>query len=318
MENLFFTIIISAFLISALAGPCIIPILTRLKFGQQIREIGPSWHKKKNGTPTMGGFIFIISVILVTLIFIRQKTALLLLLFSLLFGAVGFIDDFIKVILKRNLGLTEKQKSLLQIVVALAFIFTVIQLNISGTSVIIPFTKKEAVFPLVLYILFTLFVIVGTTNSVNLTDGVDGLATSVTVVVCLFFALVAYRSENTAVAGFLLANASALLGFLIFNRHPAKVFMGDTGSLYLGGVVCFSAILLKNPIILILAGGVYVIETLSVIIQVASFKLTGKRVFKMSPLHHHFEMSGWSERKIVTVATVATILLCTVSYLICM
>ena len=307
---------IAAFLVAALTGPVIIPILHRLKFGQEIREIGPSWHKKKSGTPTMGGFIFIISVILVTLIFIRQKTALFILVFSLVFGAIGFTDDFIKVILKRNLGLTEKQKSLLQLVSSLAFVFAAIYFDITDTKLIIPFAENPVEFPTWLFVLFTVFVVVGTSNSVNLTDGVDGLATSVTVVVCLFFALVAHRMNNPAVAAFNLVNAAALIGFLIFNRHPAKVFMGDTGSLYLGAVVCFSAISLRLPIILIVAGGIYVFETLSVIIQVTSFKLTGKRVFKMSPFHHHLEMCGWSERKIVLAFVSITVVLCGISYLL--
>ncbi len=307
---------IIAFGIAALLGPVAIPILHRLKFGQEIREIGPSWHKKKSGTPTMGGFIFIISVIITTLVFIRDTKVLLVLLFSLAFGVIGFIDDFIKVILKRNLGLTEKQKSLLQILCALIFVFVSLGKGIVDTSIAIPFAKEAVALPYYIYVPFVLFVIVGATNSVNLTDGVDGLATCVTIVVCAFFALVSYRMARLDMAGFCIINLAALLGFLIFNIHPAKVFMGDTGSLYLGGVICFTSIVLKLPIILIIAGGIYVLETLSVIIQVASFKLTGKRVFKMSPIHHHFEMCGWSEKKIVTVATLSTLILCTISYFI--
>jgi phospho-N-acetylmuramoyl-pentapeptide-transferase len=307
---------IITFGIAALLGPVAIPILHRLKFGQEIREIGPSWHKKKSGTPTMGGFIFIISVIITTLIFIRDIKVLLVLLFSLAFGIIGFIDDFIKVILKRNLGLTEKQKSLLQILCALIFVFVSLGKGIVDTSISIPFVKDALTLPYYIYVPFVLFVIVGATNSVNLTDGVDGLATCVTIVVCAFFALVSYRMGRLDVAGFCIINSAALLGFLIFNIHPAKVFMGDTGSLYLGGVICFTAIVLKLPLILIIAGGIYVLETLSVIIQVTSFKLTGKRVFKMSPIHHHFEMCGWSEKKIVTVATLSTVVLCSISYFI--
>ena len=316
-----YTILITAaaaLIISLILGPIAIPVLHRLKFGQEIREIGPSWHKKKTGTPTMGGFIFIISVILVILIFVRKPLVLFLLLFSSLFGLIGFIDDFIKVILKRNLGLTEKQKSLLQILVAALFIFFGLYYNFFDTQIVIPFTDNTVTFPLWLYVIFALFVIVGATNSVNLTDGVDGLASSVTIVVLAFFAIVAYLKGNTLLTGFAAVNALALVGFLVFNFHPAKVFMGDTGSLYLGGVVCFLAITLKMPLILIVAGGVYVLETLSVIIQVASFKLTGKRVFKMSPIHHHFEMCGWSEVKIVTVAVLATVVLCVISYFMCM
>ena len=300
---------IVAFAVAALLGPVAIPILHKLKFGQEIREIGPSWHKKKSGTPTMGGFIFIISVILVTLIFIRDPLVLFVLLFSAIFGLIGFIDDFIKVILKRNLGLNEKQKSLMQLVASVLFVVAGIYFKLIDTSIIIPFMNEPFTLPLILYGAFAIFVIVGATNSVNLTDGVDGLATSVTIVVCAFLALVSYKMGNMPLAGFCIINGAALLGFLLYNKHPAKVFMGDTGSLYLGGVVCFVAISLKLPLILIIAGGVYVLETLSVIIQVTSFKLTGKRVFKMSPLHHHFEMCGWSEKKIVLAATFATVVL---------
>lgn len=315
-EYIFAIIALAAFGIAALIGPGIIPVLHRLKFGQEIREIGPSWHKKKSGTPTMGGFIFIIPVIAVTLIFVRQKTTLFVLIFSLLFGAIGFVDDFIKVILKRNLGLTEKQKSFMQIISALVFVIAALWMDITDTSVIVPFVKEPVTLPSYIYVPFALFVIVGATNSVNLTDGVDGLAASVTAVVCLFLSKTALDMGRLDIAGFNLINAAALIGFLLYNRHPAKVFMGDTGSLYLGGVVCFSAIALKLPLILIVAGGVYVLETVSVILQVASFKLTGKRIFKMSPIHHHFEMCGWSEKKIVLTAVIATIVLCGISSVI--
>ena len=315
MEKYILVIVaIISFGIAALLGPVLIPVLHKLKFGQEIREIGPSWHKKKSGTPTMGGFIFIISAIVTTLIFVRSTEVLLILLFSLIFGLIGFIDDFIKVILKRNLGLTEKQKSLLQILAALVFVFVTLQYGFADTSISIPFVNTTISLPYYIYIPFALFVIVGATNSVNLTDGVDGLASCVTVVVCAFFALCSYKMGRVDITGFCVINMAAILGFLIYNIHPAKVFMGDTGSLYLGGVVCFTSIILKLPLILIIAGGVYVLETLSVIIQVTSFKLTGKRVFKMSPIHHHFEMCGWSEKKIVTVATLATAILCMISY----
>ena len=315
MEKYILVIVaIISFGIAALLGPVLIPVLHKLKFGQEIREIGPSWHKKKSGTPTMGGFIFIISAIVTTLVFVRSTEVVLVLLFSLIFGLIGFIDDFIKVILKRNLGLTEKQKSLLQILAALVFVFVSLQYGFADTSISIPFVNATISLPYYIYIPFALFVIVGATNSVNLTDGVDGLASFVTVVVCAFFALCSYKMGRVDITGFCVINMAAILGFLIYNIHPAKVFMGDTGSLYLGGVVCFTSIILKLPLILIIAGGVYVLETLSVIIQVTSFKLTGKRVFKMSPIHHHFEMCGWSEKKIVTVATLATVILCMISY----
>lgn len=307
---------IAALLLAVIIGPIAIPILHRLKFGQEIREIGPSWHKKKSGTPTMGGFIFIIPVVCVSLLFVRTPEIMFILAFSVFFALIGFADDFIKVIFKRNLGLTEKQKSFLQILAAVIFVIIGLKFGYTDTEIIIPLVNKPVDLGFWFYAIFSVFVIVGASNSVNLTDGVDGLAASVTVVECFFFALAANKLGKNDVVVFGMINAAACVGFLFFNHYPAKVFMGDTGSLYLGGVVCFMAMLLKLPLILIIAGGVYVIETLSVIIQVTSFKLTGKRVFKMSPIHHHFEMSGWSERKIVVVAVLATLVLCMLSYVI--
>ncbi len=307
---------LAAFCIALIIGPVAIPVLHRLKFGQEIREIGPSWHKKKSGTPTMGGFIFIIPVICASLLFIRTPRVIFILIFSAVFGLIGFADDFIKVILKRNLGLTERQKSLLQILAAVLFVITGLKLGFIDTMVIIPFVNKPVDFGFYFYVIFSVFVIVGATNSVNLTDGVDGLAATVTVIVCVFFAAAAQRLKCDDVAAFGVANAAACAGFLLFNRYPAKVFMGDTGSLYLGGAVCFMAVVLRLPFILIVAGGVYVIETLSVIIQVTSYKLTKKRVFKMSPIHHHFEMCGWSERKIVASAAALALALCIIAYFI--
>ncbi|MBR3932863.1 MAG: phospho-N-acetylmuramoyl-pentapeptide-transferase [Clostridia bacterium] len=318
MKNTLILAPVLAFVIAAILGPVLIPVLHRLKFGQEIREIGPNWHKKKSGTPTMGGFIFIIPVIICTLIFAysRTKLGISLMLFSLSFGIVGFADDYIKVVKKRNLGLTEKQKSLLQLLFSVVFVVVAVYvLKLVDTSIIIPIWGKEVNLGL-FYIPLALFVLIGCTNSVNLTDGIDGLAASVTVVVCIFFAVTSYIAKLYAITVVNSICAASLLGFLIFNHHPAKVFMGDTGSLFLGGVVCSSALLMKNPLILIVVGGVYVFETLSVIIQVASFKLTGKRVFKMSPIHHHFEMCGWSEKKIVTVAVSVTLLLCVAGYFI--
>ena len=318
MKNTLILASVLSFVIATVLAPILIPALHRLKFGQEIREIGPNWHKKKSGTPTMGGFIFIIPVIICTLIFAysRTKLGISLMLFSLSFGIVGFADDYIKVVKKRNLGLTEKQKSLLQLLFSVVFVVVAVYvLKLIDTSIIIPIWGKEINLGL-FYIPLALFVLIGCTNSVNLTDGIDGLAASVTVVVCIFFAVTSFIAELYAITVVNAICAAALLGFLIFNSHPAKVFMGDTGSLFLGGVVCSSALLMKNPLILIVVGGVYVFETLSVIIQVASFKLTGKRVFKMSPIHHHFEMCGWSEKKIVTIAVLVTLLLCVIGYFI--
>jgi len=308
---------IVSFVIAAVCGPILIPVLHKLKFGQEIREIGPSWHKKKSGTPTMGGFIFIIPIIVCTLLFARTALTVCLVLFALSFGVVGFVDDYIKVVKKRNLGLTEKQKFLLQLLFSVLFIaVSIYGFRFIDTTIFIPFAKTE-INILWLYIPLALFVLLGTTNSVNLTDGVDGLATSVTVVVCAFFAVLSYAKGMYDVTAVNMISAAALMGFLIFNRHPAKVFMGDTGSLFLGGLVCSNALLMKNPLILIIAGGVYVLETLSVIIQVSVFKATKKRVFKMSPIHHHFEMCGWSEVRIDITAVVITVVLCTVAYFAC-
>lgn len=315
MQN---TLIISAvlsFVIAVILGPILIPVLHKLKFGQEIREIGPSWHKKKSGTPTMGGFIFIIPVILCTLLFARTLLGVSLMVFALCFGIVGFADDYIKVVKKRNLGLTEKQKFLLQLLFSVVFIVvSVYGLKLIDTKVFIPILNEKIDLG-IFYIPLALFVLIGCTNSVNLTDGVDGLASSVTVVVCAFLAIVSYIEGFYAITVVNVICASSLLGFLVFNFHPAKVFMGDTGSLFLGGIVCSSALLMKNPLILVIAGGVYVLETLSVILQVASFKLTGKRIFKMSPIHHHFEMCGWNEKRIVAVASLVSAILCVIAYL---
>ena len=315
MLNSFIVSSVLSFVIAAVLGPVLIPVLHRLKFGQEIREIGPSWHKKKSGTPTMGGFIFIIPVVICTLLFSRNLLGICLMLFALSFGLVGFADDYIKVVKKRNLGLTEKQKFLLQLLFSVVFVIVAVYgFKLIDTSVIIPVWGKEVNFG-IFYIPLALFVLIGCTNSVNLTDGVDGLASSVTVIVCAFLALMAYKNGLYPVCMVNCICASALLGFLIFNKHPAKVFMGDTGSLFLGGVVCSSALLMKNPLILVVIGGVYVLETLSVIMQVTSFKLTGKRIFKMSPIHHHFEMCGWSEKRIVITASCVTLALCALAYL---
>ncbi len=315
--NILIISIVISFVAAMVCAPVLIPILHKLKFGQEIREIGPSWHKKKSGTPTMGGFIFIIPTVICTLLFVRNTFGVCLMLFSVSFAFVGFIDDYIKVVKKRNLGLTEVQKFLLQLLFSVVFIAVCDYiLDLTDTKIFIPFAKKYADIG-ILYIPLTLFVLIGTTNSVNLTDGVDGLAASVTVVVCAFLAILSYKWGYYDVTVFNGAVLAALLGFLVFNHHPAKIFMGDTGSLFLGGVVCSSALMMKNPLILIICGGVYVIETLSVIIQVTYFKKTHKRIFKMTPIHHHFEMSGWSEAKIVTAAICMTAVLCLISYFAC-
>ena len=313
-NNIMIVSAVIAFVIAVVSAPFLIPLFHRLKFGQEIREIGPDWHKKKSGTPTMGGVIFILPILVCTLLFVRTTFAVSLVLFALSFGLVGFIDDYIKVVKKRNLGLTEKQKFLLQLLFSILFIYiSIYHLRLIDTKVFIPFFKTYIDFSY-LYIPLALFVLIGTTNSVNLTDGVDGLATSVTSVVCIFFAILAYRMGMSDIACVNVIALASLLGFLVFNRHPARIFMGDTGSLFLGGLVCSNALLMKNPLILIVAGGVYVFETLSVIIQVFWFKRTGKRVFKMSPVHHHFEMCRSRGSPIVAIASLVTIALCALAY----
>ena len=318
---------IGAFLVSAILGLVLIPILRRLKFGQEIREEGPKWHAKKSGTPTMGGLIFILSTVIMTAVCYLLGSfmgidipvgsdMLMLLVISVAYGAIGFVDDYIKVILKRNLGLTAKQKFLLQLVVAVAFVCWAVYGEGISTAVRIPFTPLEIPFG-IWFIPFAAIVILATVNSVNLTDGLDGLATCITIIVAIFFMLFSRygRFQNPAVTLFAAIIAGGLLGFLLYNKYPANVFMGDTGSLFLGGAVCGMAILLEQPLALLIVGFVYVAEALSVILQVFFFKTTGKRIFKMSPIHHHFEMCGWSERKIVAVFTLVTAVLCAVMYI---
>ena len=304
------------FVLSIVLGRIIIPILKRLHAGQSIREDGPQSHLAKSGTPTIGGLIFLASVIITSLVTANFKLSVLMILFSTLaFGAVGFIDDYIKVVMKRNLGLRAYQKLFLQILVAVILIIYQYNSKEMGTELYIPFLKDYRSIGF-LYIPFVIFVIVGTVNSVNLTDGLDGLSSSVTIICLIFFNFVAIKFQRYEIAGFCLALAGALMGFLHYNKFPAKVFMGDTGSLALGGAISAIALLLNVPLILPIAGGIYFIETLSVIIQVVSFKTRGKRVFLMSPLHHHFEHKGWHEKKIVAVFSLVEIILCVISYLI--
>lgn len=304
---------VMAFLICVIIAPLLIPFLHRLKFGQEIREDGPKWHKSKSGTPTMGGIMFIVAAIVSTLVFTRDLQTVLAVVFAAGFGLIGLADDFIKVVLKRNLGLRALQKLALQIIFSVAFVLALYFTGEFETDIYIPFTDIS--FDLGwFYAVFAVFIMVGFTNAVNLTDGLDGLATSVTAVVSVFFAAMAYAVGNTSLAVFMISLAGGCIGFLLFNHYPAKVFMGDTGSLFLGGAVAAAAIILKMPLILVIAGIIYVIEALSVMLQVASFKLTGKRIFKMSPIHHHFEMCGWNEVKIVSVFTAVTVVFCVLAY----
>jgi phospho-N-acetylmuramoyl-pentapeptide-transferase len=298
------TAIAVACIVSSVLGYLIIPALRRMKFGQSIREEGPKAHQKKAGTPTMGGLIFIISIIITTLVLsyinnVMTTQTIVLLLVLVGFGVIGFLDDFIIVVLKRNLGLTSKQKLIGQIIVAVAAFF-LLKLGPFDTAVNLPFTNFKIELG-IFYVAFLIFWLVGFSNAVNLSDGLDGLVAGTSSIAFGAFGVLALIYNQFDIAMFAFVVTGALLGFLIFNLNPAKVFMGDTGSLALGGVLAMLSVLIKQEFLLLVIGIVFVIETLSVIIQVISFKTTGKRVFKMSPIHHHFELSGWSEWKIVIV-----------------
>ncbi|MBR4173269.1 MAG: phospho-N-acetylmuramoyl-pentapeptide-transferase [Clostridia bacterium] len=304
-----------SFAVTVLIIPMLIPYLKKLKFGQEILEIGPKWHKSKEGTPTMGGISFILGTLAAGLVMLFAKfdlRLLMMLVISLGFGLIGFTDDYIKVVKKRNLGLTARQKFLLQIILAVIYVIVLQRTGNLDTHIVIPFCKKAFELNRVLYVILIMFVVAGTVNAVNLTDGIDGLASSITAVVLLFFAVVSVFLKDLGGAWYVVAVLGGCLAFLIFNKYPARLFMGDTGSLFLGGSLSVIAVGLKMPLILIIVGFVYLFETLSVIIQVTSFKLTGKRVFKMTPIHHHFEMCGWKEKKIVGVFTAVTVILCIV------
>ncbi|MFC4354369.1 phospho-N-acetylmuramoyl-pentapeptide-transferase [Chryseomicrobium palamuruense] len=308
----------ASFALTAVLAPIFIPYLRKMKFGQSIREEGPESHMKKAGTPTMGGLIFMTAIVISTLaislytdLFTTQTLVLLLVFVG--FGAVGFLDDFIKVVMKRNLGLTSLQKLIGQILLSVAAFF-LLQLGPFDTTVAIPFTNSTIDLG-IFYVIFIIFWLVGFSNAVNLSDGLDGLVSGTASIAFAAFGILAvlYGQYDTALFAF--AVTGALLGFLIFNSNPAKIFMGDTGSLALGGALAMLSIILKQELLLLLVGIIFVIETLSVIIQVISFKSTGKRIFKMSPIHHHFELSGWSEQKVVYVFwTVGFIAACIVLF----
>jgi phospho-N-acetylmuramoyl-pentapeptide-transferase len=313
-----------AFAITGLSGIWLVPFLKNLKLGQKIREVGPTWHKSKEGTPIMGGLMFAggITLSMFILYFIcpwllnirtgissTEKATLAGGIFmALIFGFIGFMDDYIKVVKKRNLGLTVMQKLMLQ--VAAAFVFLLVK-YLSGdthTTMDVPFIGIQWHMTIYVYFLVSVFIIVGAVNAVNLTDGVDGLCSSVTFVAAVAFMLASKMLVQDGYTALSAALAGGCLGFLVWNFHPAKIFMGDTGSLFLGGIVCAIAFGIHEPLLLVPMGIIYMVETLSVIIQIISFKTTGKRVFKMSPIHHHFELSGWSENKIVVVFSFVTAL----------
>jgi phospho-N-acetylmuramoyl-pentapeptide-transferase len=291
---------LTGLVLSWIIGPRILPMMHKWKFGQTIREDGPQSHMEKSGTPTMGGLIFMVAALVPTVFFATKDIRLVMVVLSFIgFGAVGFLDDYIKVVLKRNLGLRAWQKIAFQLV--LAVVLAWLGYRVIGTQILIPFVNAQWDLG-VWYLPFQIFVILAFVNAVNLTDGLDGLAAGVSIFAFLGFLIVALILGGSTVAIFAAAIVGALIGFLRLNLHPAKVFMGDTGSMALGGGLCALIVLTRSPLILLIGGGVFFLETLSVIMQVAYFKATnGKRIFKMTPIHHHFELSGWSEWKVVLV-----------------
>ena len=306
-------------LLSGVIGFFLLPILRALKAGQSIREVGPTWHNYKAGTPMMGGLMFIFAAVIcmvANLFTVTDYTVYYVLGLGLCFGIIGFLDDFCKLKYKRNLGLTSLQKAMLQAAVSALYLYLLYAQDMMNTDLYIPFFQVSFHINPIVYIFFAMFVMVGTVNAVNLTDGVDGLSSSVTLPVMIFFAAAAIRSGKDDLALLPACLTLGLIAYLFYNWHPAKVFMGDTGSLFLGGIVCGLAFAMNMPIILILVGFVYFMETLSVILQVGYFKLThGKRLFKMSPIHHHFEMCGWKEVKIVLVFAAVSAVMCAIAWL---
>lgn len=312
--------IIIAFAISAILCPIVIPFLHKLKFGQQVREDGPQAHLKKAGTPTMGGLIILGSITITSMFYLKDYPKMIPVLFVTVgFGIIGFLDDYIKIVMKRSEGLNPMQKLIGQIVITGIFIYYLMNSGEVGTSVLIPFTGGfDGGYYLnfgILYVPFVFVVMLGTDNGVNFTDGLDGLCTSVTILVATFLTIISL-GEKSGISPITGAVVGSLLGFLLFNVYPAKVFMGDTGSLALGGFVAASACMMQLPLFIPIIGMIYLVEVLSVIIQVTYFKKTGgKRVFKMAPIHHHFELCGWSETRVVAVFSIITAILCLIAYL---
>ena len=310
-----------SFVLSALTGKLLIPVLRRMKAGQSIKEDGPTWHMSKQGTPTMGGLMFIFGIF-VTLVVIGAPDilagdyrAVFVFFFALVFGVIGYLDDYEKVKKHANTGLTAGPKFLLQLAAAIAFTTLLRHFGYLAPHLYVPFFNVTIELPWVVYMVFAAFVMVGTVNAVNITDGVDGLSSSVTLPVAAFFAVAAWSWQILDLGIFAGALFGGLCAFLLYNHYPAQVFMGDTGSLFLGGAVCGLAFSFDMPLILIPVGIVYIAETLSDIIQVVYFKAThGKRIFKMAPLHHHFEMCGWSEKKVVAVFALVSLIACVLAF----
>lgn len=310
MKNEAVYAVLIAFFLNIVISPFAILLLHRLKFGQNVREDGPGAHLKKAGTPTMGGIIILLSIVITSFFFLKENEAAQTILFVTVgFGIVGFVDDYIKVVKKRSLGLTAMQKITMQLIVTCVFAYLLTNYVGIDTKIIIPFTGRMTWELGIIYWPFLIFTVLAVVNAVNLTDGIDGLATSVTVLVATFFTTIALSFQNEAIP-VAAATVGSLLGFLLFNSYPAKVFMGDTGSLALGGFVVSIAFVLQMPLFILIVGLIYVIENVSVILQVAYFKKTKKRLFEMAPIHHHFELKGWSEIKVVTVFSIITAILC--------
>ena len=312
---------ISSFLLTIVASLIIIPILKKIKIGQIERTDGPQSHLKKQGTPTLGGVIFILAIVICTIgYYVKSKSnnpndsyfrnGVLTLLLSIGFGIVGFIDDFKKLVLKNTKGLKPSYKMIGLFLSSVLYTIFIIRFSRYGTDIIIPIIKKQITIPIIFYIPFAILVMLGTTNAVNLTDGIDGLASSVCAIIisCLTVIAIINSVEEMVILGIIVVGS--ILGFLMFNLHPAKVFMGDTGSLFLGGLISAMTLYLKVPLILIIIAIIPIVETLSVMIQVSYYKKTGNRIFKMAPIHHHFELSGWNENKVVRVFSVITLIAC--------
>lgn len=311
--------VLLSFAITIILCPIVIPFLKRLKFGQYIRGEGPQSHQIKSGTPTMGGIVILVSIVVTCLFYINEYPGIVPILFVTLgYGLIGFLDDYIKIVMKRNLGLRAWQKMLGQLIVTAVFGYYLMNYTDVGTAILIPFTGGKLVDISWLYIPMFFIVMLGTVNGSNFTDGLDGLESSVTVLIATFFSVVAIIAPigaNSGIAPITLAVAGSLLGFLIYNVYPARVFMGDTGSLALGGFVAATACVLRMPLFIMLVALIYLIEILSVMIQVTYFKLTGgKRIFKMAPIHHHFELCGWSETRVVAVFSIITAVLCIIAF----
>ena len=317
MMNMLITAVCSCGLAGAISL-VLVPFLRALKAGQSIREVGPTWHNYKAGTPMMGGLMFIFASLIILLLNLgkmQDYSVFFVMIMAMGFGFIGFLDDFTKMKYKRNLGLTSAQKAMLQLAMSALFLYAMYKNGSMDTHLYIPFVNVSFMLHPIVYIFFAMFVMVGCDNAVNLTDGVDGLSSSVTLPVLVFFTAAAVKLGKWELALLPASLIGGLIAYLFYNWYPAKLFMGDTGSLFLGGVICGLAFALEMPLILILVGFVYICETLSVILQVGYFKLThGKRIFKMAPIHHHFEMCGWKETKIVLTLAAVSVVMCILAW----